>query len=428
MIRQPFHYSQGGTLQPLLHRWMIKMDVESFINRFHQNDRLAARELIGAISSVTIDEVLSYIRDRTLSIPKSKEKLAIYVERELEGGANKQAVFSPVKRRAIKPKKFPLVAPIRGRNKVGSEGPLARLATQIAGTNTQQILLSPGPESIRNKKNCKHIVIITDIIGSGTRIIRMLDAFHKVATVRSWHSLRWIRFHIVSYTASSEGKLRVESHRFKPIVHCFGPLPTIKTEFAFPRNGISCLQIEDLCRRYDPLRATDPDQPFGYKNTGALITIGGCCPNNSPRLLWEKAGRWKPLFANFVSFSIQHAVEDDFNRMVRILDAFGRNWRIGPAQLTQVWSEARPLVVALTAMRKGVCARDELAGLIKLSFDETDDLIAKATSAGWIDEDHKLTYSGRHLIRELAKMREVRNALPSPQEIIYLPQQLRAPV
>lgn len=404
------------------------MEIKCYISQFNETDRHIAKEMIGAIVNITIDEVLAEIRSMTLSIPAKNERIALYVERELEGGKSKQAIFSPVDGRAVQPKTIPLVAPIRGRNKVGSEGPLARLASQINDMNRRQVLLSPGPELIRGKKNCKHIVIITDIIGSGTRVTRMLDAFYKVATVRSWKSLRWIRFHIVAYTASSEGKSFIRRHKLRPIVHCCRPLPTIKTEFAVPRNGVSSLQIEDICRRYDPLRVTSPDEPLGYRNTGALLTISGCCPNNSPRILWEKGGRWKPLFTNFVSSSSFSDRESESDRMVRILEYLGRTWRISSGQLTQVWSEARPLVVLLVAMRSKAYSLEDLAGLIKLTFKETKELLAKAISAGWMDENHKLTYTGRRLIRELAKTREVRKALPQQEEIVYLPQQLRVPV
>ena len=400
----------------------------NFLGQFHETDQHIAKELISAITDVPTDEVLSSIRSLTLSIPKAAEKMALFVEREFEGGKAKQPIFRPVDGRAVEPKRVPLVAPVRGGIKVGSEGPLARLASQIADANKSHVLLSPGPELMRKKRPCKHIVIITDIIGSGTRIFRMLESFHKVATVRSWSSIGCVRFHVVAYTASAEGKRKVQQHKLRPRVHCHRPLPTVATEFAAPRNGVSEAQIRDLCRRYDPLGLTNPGEPLGYKNTGALMSIGGGCPNNAPRLLWEKAGRWKPLFTKFVLSEPLPESEAEFDRMVRVLEAFTRNLRITPAQLSQVWGEARPLVVLLAAMRSGVCGRDELAGLVKLTFAETDRLIARAASAGWIDDNRKLTFSGRHLIRELAGLRELRKSLPPSHEVMYLPQQLRAPV
>jgi hypothetical protein len=402
------------------------MDLEEFISEFEENDQVVANALVASILNISSDEMHSELRKCVSSIPKGTAKLALYVERELEGGKHKQPIFNPIIGRAIQPKNIPLVKPIRGRVKVGSEGPLARLASTVKSNNSL-FVLSPGPETIRNKK-IRHIIILTDIIGSGDRIKKMLDSFYKVGTVRSWLSGKFVKFHVVAYAASDTGKRSVQLHKTKPRMHICRPLPTINTEFFSPKDGVTLTDIVNLCKKYDPLASIAPGEPLGYGNVGALLTIAGRCPNNAPRLLWGEAGRWTPLFMNFVTNEEMPTCETHFDRMVRILQVFGRGCSIKEGQLRQIWIEARPLIVLLVALRKGNRRLDKLASLTRLSYEEISYLLDQALTNGWIDKKFTLTEEGRSLVGAISRTREVRNSLSPSEEILYLPKQLRAPV
>lgn len=405
------------------------MNPADFIAKFDAVDQAVARELISAIQNISTDDMTSALRDIVLSIPRPNEKAALYVERELEGNNKaKQPIFLPAKGKAINPRHVPLVKPIRGRKKVGSEGVLARLASQISDMG-DRIILSPGPNAIRKKCNRpRHIIIITDIIGSGTRIKHMLDAFEKVGTVRSWKSLKYHKFHVVAYASSDAGLRKVKNHKFRPEVHCYRALPTVRTEFFAPKDGVSLSDIVSLCHRYDPLASIAPNEPLGFGNVGALLTIGGCCPNNAPRLLWEQAGRWMPLYKKYVSTALIVHDEDPFERMSRILLASSKTWQIDKPQLRRVWAEARSLIVLLVSSRRKVRAIEDLAALTKLSFHQTKQLVMRATDLGWLDDKRRLTEEGRDVISIISRLREIKKDLPVGEEIIYLPQQLRAPV
>ncbi|MGV8664194.1 phosphoribosyltransferase-like protein, partial [Pseudomonas aeruginosa] len=62
-------------------------------------------------------------------------------------------------------------------------------------------------------------VIVTEFIGSGDRARTLLDAIWNVASIRSWHSGKFIKFWVIAYSGTDIGVHNVRSHRFSPNVH-----------------------------------------------------------------------------------------------------------------------------------------------------------------------------------------------------------------
>ena len=78
---------------------------------------------------------------------------------------------------------------MQGSSRVGSEGPGAFLLSQATEFAPGIFLNGPGPDRIR-RHQASLIAIVTDFIGSGTRIQLMLDKFMKVPTVLGYGGLQ----------------------------------------------------------------------------------------------------------------------------------------------------------------------------------------------------------------------------------------------
>ena len=92
----------------------------------------------------------------------------------------------------------------------------------------------PGPERLRGKTTAGEIVIVTDFLGSGTRVSTMLDKFWAVPTVRSWKSRDMIQFRVVAAAAIPSALSKVVAigcdRRWKPSGSLLlsNPPPTIE--------------------------------------------------------------------------------------------------------------------------------------------------------------------------------------------------------
>jgi hypothetical protein len=408
---------------------------DAFIQQFDETDRPLAETLVSAIQQVSAEDLETELLRHVSEIAALRERrntrergrraavLALYVERELEGGRTRAPIFQPVKKRAVEPKVVPLVHPVRGRTAVGSEGPIARIASSISAANPSRIILSPGPERIRTKK-VRHVVLLTDVIASGTRIERMLSAFYAVGSVRSWLRARWIKFHVVALAATDSGVARLRRHSTRPQVHQSRTLPTIATEFVGSgRTGREA--IEALCRKYDPMPFDD--DALGYGSVGALMTVAGRCPNNAPRLLHGASRKWIPLFPNFVAKGGSSPRVETLDRMTRLLVAFGEA-EIGQGPgLSLIWSDARPVVLLLVGVARGYRSVPRLAAIAGTSHLDAARLIELAHENTWIDGANRLTAKGETLLERLRTLRPVRRALPEAESIVYIPGVLREP-
>jgi len=114
--------------------------------------------------------------------------------------------------------------------RVGSEGTVAHLISQLVEKWPRLLKTHPGPRGIRAKSSpVAAIVIVTDLIGSGTRVNKMLDKFWKVPSVKSWVSRKWIELIVVAAAGTQAGITAVQSHRLRPTVIAEHIVPTIGT-------------------------------------------------------------------------------------------------------------------------------------------------------------------------------------------------------
>lgn len=275
-----------------------------WVSRFKAGDQVAAASLLDALLLLNEADVSLAVRHQLRKLAKgrkgARKKIALYVEREFA----ESVVFQSEKikdrdgvtrRRAIGKKGPPAISPRRGSTRVGSEGPGAFLLSQAAQFDPAIFLNGPGPDRIRDHK-VSLIVIVTDFIGTGSRICGMLDKFMKVPSVRAWRSAGWIEFAVVAAATTVQGKAAVESHRASPIVHASHVAPSL----AGYRDPEMAASWEQLALHNGPAVHRGAG-PLGFKGLGALIVFSYRPPNNLPLFLHAGNRDWKPLFKGAIT-------------------------------------------------------------------------------------------------------------------------------
>jgi hypothetical protein len=391
-------------------------------------DRAAAEALLDAMVLLDQEAVaaaqrlgLVSIRARPPHRPFKKCRIGLYAEREFAeakifiderviGRHGKETL------RSIGSKRVPAVAPRRGSSRVGSEGPTANVISQITESHRQIFTSHPGPDTIR-KSGVGIICIVTDFIGSGTRIVKMLDLFWKSPSVRSWWQLGWIRFVIVAACSTRRGREEVMGHRFHPEVKFEHTVPSIG-DFEPDLVG----RWREIMTRYGPRGAT-ADEKGGYKGSAALVAFTYGLPNNTPLIIHGNGAGWRPLYAGAVpddSESAFHPLTDE-ERAENAIE------RVGLELDISIGAELAAMQLILSQIRgkwrDG--AEHELSERTGLAPEQIRKALAEARARNLIASDGHLTEAGQ---AEIHSLREPWRRPDIPTDAnLYYPWQLRDP-
>jgi hypothetical protein len=219
---------------------------QDWLGQFDDDERPVAASLADSILLVGRDELYRGLRrllDALLAERKDAERpLALYSERKVDAasavdGAQASYTIEPFfPGTEIGRATGPGVAPVLAEEQeIGSEGAIANFITTYERQHRGAVLNHPGPDTLRDTHACE-IVIVTDFIGSGKRVWEMIEAFWRVATIRSWKSYRLLRFAVVAYSGTDPGIAYVRSHRVRPDVRIVQGCPTGSSQQATPTN------------------------------------------------------------------------------------------------------------------------------------------------------------------------------------------------
>ena len=242
---------------------------KAWLRNFEANDRATARTLLDSLRLINLDEVSEAIYEllEQLVAERSgrRRAVAVYAEREFQEkrifqtqllrGAKNSAI-----ERAFGKKGLPPVKPIRGGVRVGSEGIVSALIAQSVKKHSGILITTPGPARFRSKRS----PIVTDFIGSGSRLTKMLDKFWNVRTVRSWHSTGLIDFVVIAATATQDGAAAVSSHVSRPDVRSSHTIPTMSSS-KFEEHHFGWDSLLDKFAEQDP----GDDYVWGFLNSAA---------------------------------------------------------------------------------------------------------------------------------------------------------------
>jgi hypothetical protein len=393
-------------------------------------DRAAAKELLDAMLLLDGEQVADSQRAgieqlfarRYTGFSPRRRPIALYAEREFA----ESSIFSSsktvdkkgrVRLRADGPKSVKAISPRRGSARVGSEGPTAFVISQMVERNGRRYLNHPGPKSIR-KRNVSVIAIVTDLIGSGTRITGLLDKFWRVPTIRAWWSLNWIKFAVVSSAATKPGLERVRHHRTQPEVIAEYTVPTFEDFEAGP-----AIRWRELIQNYGPPAGRGADAG-GFAGTSALIAFTYRIPNNTPAIIHQSGGGWQALYTGPVPHSAKPAflpLSEEEN-LENSVEAAGLEL-ISPQSV-----EETKLLLVLSAIR-GRASRDsrlELSERAYLSAADVDAALQLATSLDLLSPSYRLTDKGHSFLESSLKKEQPRKEVPTNQDPYY-PWSLREP-
>lgn len=413
-------------------RFIESAPTRAWLSQFDPDSQRVMITMLKAMRLVTRDMFADSLRARLLQAAKGTSgRIGLYVEREMPPkGAPAAPLFSQsqeLPRRAIGLGPRP-IEPDEGQpGDVGSEGIVAQLVSELCREMPQSFVSHPSPDQIRSHNNpVRKFILVTDLIGSGQRAERYLDAAWSVFSVKSWWSSRrnkGVSFEVVAYAATDAGLERVQRHRLSPLVRLVAHCPTIETAF----NEEDSNAIKRVCVQYNPGAARA--NPLGYQSTGALIAFAHGAPNNCPRILHARGNAWVPLFARRVTAQTRAEFNEELGpEQVRQLLIGMRHRRLSEGY---VWARApkgtMETYLVLAALSHRPRRIDVVARRTGLTFIEVETIVRKAETHGWIDADYRLTDTGQAHLRAAKKKRRV---APTGGDSAnsYYPSTLRVPV
>ncbi|MFN4041887.1 MAG: hypothetical protein ACK4I0_09515 [Brevundimonas sp.] len=399
---------------------------QAWLRQFKSDDIAAATRLLDQMVLVSTSDYRRWTAGEIIR-EAAKGRLALYGEREFPALTRFFPDLAPGKvKRAIGLEGPALVEPEPGTGLIGSEGIVAQLLSELSKRSDVDALLTPGPDRLRpmEEQDATHrLAIVTDIIGSGNRIVRMLDALWRTETVRSWWSHRSVPLEIavISYAASAAGLKRVKRHRLKPTVLTRTIAPTVHDV-----GGGDIEAFRTLCRRYDPRKNRQRPGPYGYEAAGTLLAFGHGCPNTAPRLFWGRSARWTPLFPNRsgveVDLRTDKATVTEFSE--RLL-AMNRPSLADPSIGLRFGEEAREALLVLSGIAHGLRDAPRLASRTGVDLLKVGILLRAFASAGWTDDRGAVTEAGLAELRSAARLRARNRPIPEDRVSVYFPTSLR---
>ncbi|MGA7810115.1 MAG: hypothetical protein WCB02_36505 [Bradyrhizobium sp.] len=389
----------------------------------------AASKLLDAMLLLNDTEVADAIRD---GIDKLVEEwhgrgrsLALYAEREFDSGAafgslDVADAAGRIRRRAVS--YSGPVKPTRGKMRVGSEGTVAHLISQLVEKWPRLLKNHPGPSGIRAKTSpVGAIVIVTDLIGSGTRVNKMLDKFWKVPSVKSWVSRKWIEFIVVAAAGTQAGISTVQSHRLLPIVITEHIVPTIGTR----KDKILANEWRRLIANYGPSSGRGGVARDGYGDSAALVALSSRIPNNTPAIVHQsEGGKWHALYEGAAPADLRphFRILDDAEQARSAAEAVGvelaKDLNAGDAKLVVVLSVPPALL-----RRQDVVA---IAATTTLPRGEIERIMEQAVRSGLLTSEGRLTEAGQEILKANRRGDRRKSTIATNTEPYY-PRSLRIP-
>jgi hypothetical protein len=422
---------QQGECVPGNKRFIESKTTQTWLAQFDVLDQGDMVQMLRAMRLVTRDQFGESLRKRLLqAAAKTTGRIGLYAEREIPPKSfPPEPVFQQTyvrPRRAYGQGPAPVSPDPSMPGEVGSEGIVAQLVSELCKEHPDKFVSHPGPDAIRSSEApIKTFILVTDLIGSGQRAVRYMDAFWGVHSLRSWWSGRasnGLSFGIVSYAATGAGLKRVRSHRLSPEVLFVAECPTIDSAFEEPQAKT----IKEICTRYGS--AGGRAQALGYKNTGALIAFAHGVPNNAPRVLYAQNKSWVPLFARRKTSATRLHFDNDLDQEdVQQLLIKMRHRRLSDGQvLSKARKGALETYLVLAALSHPSRKPEAVARRTGLTLLEVEHVLLNAEAYNWVDQLYRLTEKGQAHLRAAKKKRR---AEPSPEVAPkpYYPSALRVP-
>lgn len=385
-----------------------------WLQQFAQKDIDAAKLLLESLIFVSNNEFIKGIQTLIENfLEQYSGVVALFAAREVDknSGTNER-YFENQSERPIS---------INAHRMVGSEGIITNLCRDLSFSNSSRILDHPSINLMR-KKQCRWLLSLDDIIGSGWRMSKFINWLYDDPHIKSWISFGLVNFVSVTYTATSSGIGYVKSKSRNDVIkYCQGSLAGRSTWTDEQKKA-----VEDLCIRYAKY-TSNPQKPLGHEKKFTLTIFQHKCPNTVPAILWaSKKNSWFGLFSERPELVLnqwptkQHYQDE-------ILRSLGHTQLTTSSLFSKLNRHSKNLVLLLAclAMRK----RNEhiLSDMLQLSIPEISIMIAKCKEYGWIGSERYLTETGRNVFETAKKNNYLSSIKIEINDEFCYPKTLRSP-
>lgn len=405
------------------------LTARNWLGQFKTADQKDAAALLDAMLLLNAEQVSAALRlqlSRLASVRRGKHRrVALYAEREFDDARAFEVkpvrdAYGRIRMRAVGRKGPPAVKPVRGGSRVGSEGLVAFVISQAKETWPKIFLNHPGPDLIRGKTwPVGSIGFVTDFIGSGGRICKMLDAFWAVSSVRAWVSRGWIDFKVIAAATTAEGEAKVRCHRLRPTVSAHYVSPTIGTYPKWERRR----RWHALVDTYGPDAGRGTGR-YGFADSAALIAFNYRLPNNTPALVHSSGEGWNALYEGPAPEDLRTAF-GLLNAREVISKAATDTGVVMSGDLSAM-DASLVLLLSLLRGRLRTGAEVALAERTGMTVPEVIDTLQHAKRIGLIAASGRLTDNGQALLAAGRQFERKRPNIPTETEPYY-PLALRTP-
>lgn len=401
-----------------------------WLEQFDVIDQPLAANLLDSIVWVSEREFKVKLENKVEKIANSTQGVvALFLEREIRKNGHgiqrfyKQSSKRP--RRASGAALQPIESIKRYNDEVGSEGVVGSIATGIVRSNKQKYLLHPTAEQIRSRK-IRKFILLADTIGSGDQISKCLDSLWKVASVKSWKSLKYIDFHVVCYTASEKSIKYLNKNKTKPTLDYVIPCPTIFNQFE--HAGIRD-RIVKLCEIYGKKANSSKSLPMlGYSSTGALIAYAHGLPNNCPVIFFKKNKTWMPMFPSRVTSQVGRELESGERKIPyrSLLDRWQKKELSEASWIESEDHDAKNLVTVMASLYRPPRTAVAISARTNLDIDYVERLLSTARFYDWVsNKSNRLTDNGIAILKKLERERSKEPIVFDEYDPLYFPSTLR---
>lgn len=291
---------------------------QDWLNQFLSEDKDTARRLLEQLVCISTDNVLNALTARVSKLVEGHDCSAIIPVRELKESES----YFDIEDDCVAPKMQFSDRPL------GSEAFASNLTAQVSRRHNKKVIsqeglkLAPSIKNLRDKR-VDSLILVDDLIGSGTRTIAFLDSLYQHPTIKSWLSGNHIKLEIVSYMASDSGKKAVEKwcRKRKNIeLSILNKCPMLDLDE----------QLISLCTRYAD---KGERSPISFGKEPVSVVFSHSAPNNLPAILYRSKHRlktsdnslrsfvrsWKALFpSRSVPDSLKHSISlNDSSKSLR---------------------------------------------------------------------------------------------------------------
>ncbi|MEO5334385.1 MAG: hypothetical protein H7839_20410 [Magnetococcus sp. YQC-5] len=315
------------------------------------------------------------------------------------------------------------------RRQYGSEDRVGHLLTKLQerfkNNNNSISIIECGPTLQQLKtQGIRHIVLVDDICGSGTRIEKYWRSIPR--HIKSLLSYKRYELWVVFYAITPKGKIVLgKAMPNFPLSNLITALPeTDLRDFLTP-------DLRTLCTSYARQIGME-SSGLGYRGSASHVVFEHGCPNNLPGILWANHRGWSGLFPNRSIPAEMHSCfdEDGTERALEVL------WRVNQPGLALGLLDALDHAVPMTAEQRMVLAmlglrlrgvsEDSLAVKLFLTNEKHRKVMQKATEMGVYDTTSaQVTQMGRECLSRFrdrfGPARRSRAVVKSPEN--YYPQQ-----